>query len=380
VKGNKVKRGIVEGQYLVKLHEHLPLQVLSNRAATWGLDVKSRFHRGFAARLTARAIRNLHEDPTVELVEPDQIAGPEEVSNKVIFPEKGRSWLKPTVQDLDQTSPEGRLWGLDRSDQTSARMSGKYRYFQTGEGVTVYVLDTGIDIEHPDFEGRAYHAHNVTASPQGDAYGHGTHCAGTIGGKIHGIAKKVRLANVKVLSDNGSGTYSGIISAIDWVIKMVQTTPHPAVINMSLGGGRSQILNDAVERAVKAGIPVVVAAGNEATDAGYSSPASAPLAITVAASTIRDYHAKFSNYGPYIDLYAPGVDILSVLPKGQTDSWSGTSMAAPHVAGVAALLRQKYPTWSPIEVTAYLLKTARKNRVKNAPPLTVADILAKVDL
>ena len=182
---------------------------------------------------------------------------------------------------------------------------------------------------------------------------------------------------MKVLADDGYGTYSGIVRAIDWVIF---NHIKPAVISMSLGGGRSEILNAAVERAVRVGIPVCVAAGNEATDAGSKSPASAPNALTVAASTRRDHHARFSNFGAFVDLYAPGADILSALPGSDEDRWSGTSMACPHVAGVVALLLGEHPEWAPSQVRGYLTKTARAGRVKNAPPGTANLLLAKVDL
>ena len=369
IKGKEVKRGPIPGQYLVQLREDAERDAV--KALAPGLEKQQAHPRGFAARLGAQQLRELRQDPRVEAVEPDQIAGP---GRK--WPGADGKWPTYRTQELDE---HGDPWGLDRIDQTSERLAGSYRYRTTGRGVHVYVLDTGIDLTHPDLASRVQRGLNVTASPDGDRYGHGTHCGGTIGGTRYGVAKECTLVDCKVLGDDGWGTYSGIVRAIDWVISQA-VWKKPAVISMSLGGGRSEILNAAVERAVAAGIVVCVAAGNEATDAGTKSPASAPSALTVAASTRRDHHAKFSNFGAFVDLYAPGADILSALPRGAEDRWSGTSMACPHVAGVVALLLGEHPDWTPPQVRDYLMRTARTGRVKNAPPGTANLLLAKVDL
>lgn len=367
--GSNVEHGPIAGQYIVKLKD-TPGTASEVRALTTGLDVESTFSLGFTAHLDADQLRDLRRHPVVEAVEPDQVAGPAHRA----FPGADGKWPTYTTQDL---GARGEPWGLDRIDQTSDRLAGSYRYRTTGAGVHVFVLDTGIDTTHPEFEGRAIRGGNFTSSPPGDRNGHGTHCAGTIGGKTYGVAKQCTLVDVKVLGDDGSGTYSGIISALESVIV------HPArlkVASLSIGGGRSAILNDAVERVIASGIPVAVAAGNESQDAGFYSPSSAQNAVTVAASTRRDHHAKFSNHGAFVDLYAPGDDVLSALPGNRSDKYSGTSMACPHVAGVLALLRAEYPEWTPRELYDYLLKTARRDRIRKIPAGTANLLLAKQDL
>ena len=230
-------------------------------------------------------------------------------------------------------------WGLDRIDSRSG-LDGQYTYPETaGAGVTAYIIDTGINVEHSDFEGRATFGFDSTGEGNFDGNGHGTHVAGTIGGKSYGIAKKVDLVGVKVLSSRGSGTYAGVLQGIEWAWKDSQTKKGKSVANMSLGGGKSQAINDAIAAAVKNGLILVVAAGNENQDACNVSPASAPEALTIAATDKNDNLASFSNWGKCVDLAAPGVAITSAW-KGSntaTNTISGTSMASPHVAGVVAL-------------------------------------------
>ena len=230
-------------------------------------------------------------------------------------------------------------WGLDRVDSRTG-LDGQYTYPTTaGSGVTAYIIDTGINIEHSDFEGRATFGFDATGEGKFDGNGHGTHVSGTIGGKSYGIAKKVDLVGVKVLTSQGSGSYAGVLKGIEWAWKDSKTKKGKSVANMSLGGGFSKAINDAVAAAVKNGLVMVVAAGNEKQDACKVSPASTPQAITVAATDKNDNLASFSNWGKCVDLAAPGVAITSAW-KGAVDATntiSGTSMAAPHVAGVVAL-------------------------------------------
>eukprot|EP00835_Amoeboradix_gromovi_P004661 NODE_376_length_9826_cov_0.285288.p2 type:complete len:303 gc:universal NODE_376_length_9826_cov_0.285288:7228-8136(+) len=224
-------------------------------------------------------------------------------------------------------------WGLDRIDSRSG-LDSKYVYPTTGgAGVTVYVIDTGINVAHDDFEGRATFGYDATGEGKFDGNGHGSHVAGTIGGKEYGVAKKVDLVAVKVLTSGGSGTNAGVLKGIQWAYNDSKKKSGKTVGNMSLGGGYSKALNDAIAAAVKNGLVMVVAAGNDGDDSCKLSPASAPDAITVAAVDRTDTLAYFSSWGSCVDIAAPGVDITSVW-KGSSDATktiSGTSMASPHV-------------------------------------------------
>ena len=229
---------------------------------------------------------------------------------------------------------ENPVWGLDRVDQKSNLLNTKYYYPTTsGQNVDVYVIDTGIDIKHPEFENRAIWGDNFADNVNTDCNGHSTHVAGTIGSKTYGVAKKSTLISVKVLGCDGSGTYSGILKGFDFVLKRKKTSKNPSVINMSLGGGKSQAINNAVSELVKNNVVVVVAAGNENQDACNTSPASCESAITVGATSKTNEFAGFSNYGKCVNILAPGVDILSTVPNNKTTFLSGTSMATPHTAG-----------------------------------------------
>jgi len=238
-----------------------------------------------------------------------------------------------------------------------------------GKGVHAYILDTGIRTTHQDFEDRAIPTLetrflgfsvkecNGDRSCALDRQGHGTHCAGTVGGKQFGVAKAVTLHAVKVLGDNGSGSTFGITNSMDWVGRKAT---RPAVASMSLGGGYSQALNDALDSIVENGIVVVTASGNENTDACRKSPGSAPLAINVGATNSNDARASFSNYGTCVNIWAPGRDVLSAVATGDTDSkkYSGTSMACPHVSGAAALLLSASPSLTPEQVKTGLATAA----------------------
>ncbi|MPZ73742.1 MAG: S8 family serine peptidase [Nitriliruptorales bacterium] len=306
------------------------------RRFRWVLD-------GFAANLPPQAAARLQRDPRVARVEPDVA--------------------------MRATSAEQRLppWGLDRVDQRPLPLSESYVYTAEGSGVTAYVVDTGIRLAHTDFGGRGTGGFDVVGGGTIDCNGHGTHVAGTIGGAVHGAAKAVRLVPVRVLDCDGAGSAAGVIAGLDWIVGN-HPTGAAGVANLSLGGGASPALDDAVRRVIGSGIPVVVAAGNSNIDACTGSPARVAEAITVGATDSNDRRASYSNFGSCVDLFAPGSQIRSTWHTSNTATaiLSGTSMAAPHVAGTAGLWLQTSPSLSPATVTDRLLGAATVGAVSNA--------------
>lgn len=256
-------------------------------------------------------------------------------------------------------------WGLDRIDQGSLPLNSSYSYGTTGTGVTAYVVDTGILATHADFGGRVRTGFDSIGDGRNssDCNGHGTHVAGTIGGSTYGVAKSVNLVAVRVLDCTGSGSLSGVVAGIDWVLE--DHVSGPAVLNLSLGGGASSSLDAAVDRAITDNISVVVAAGNSNVDACTVSPARASNAITVGATTSTDARASYSNFGACLDLFAPGSSILSTYHTSNTatSTLSGTSMASPHVAGAAARLLETNATLRPDQISAALVAAATMNKV-----------------
>jgi subtilisin family serine protease len=310
--------------------------------------------KGFAIELPDQAAAALARNPNVAYVEQDQ------------------------VMTADATQSNA-TWGLDRVDQTSLPLSGTYTYNTTASTVYAYIIDTGILTSHTQFGTRAANVYDALGGNGQDCNGHGTHVAGTVGGSTYGIAKGVKLRGVRVLNCSGSGSTSGIISALDWL-----RTNHvkPAVANMSLGGGYSSSLNTAVNNLASAGVFMAVAAGNESQNACNVSPASAANATTVAASDKTDTRASFSNYGSCVDLYAPGVSITSAWYSSTTatNTISGTSMATPHVAGVAALYKATYGDASYSTIRSWLTNNSSAGKIKSNPTGTPNRLLYKAGM
>jgi subtilisin family serine protease len=264
-------------------------------------------------------------------------------------------------------------WGLDRVDQRNLPLSTTFTYNATGAGVTAYIIDTGIRFTHTEFGGRATSGFDaVNGGSADDCNGHGTHVAGTVGGATYGVAKEVSLVAVRVLSCLGAGSNSGVIAGIDWVTQ-THVAGTPAVANMSLGGGAATALDNAVTNSIADGVSYAVAAGNGnilgiAQDACRSSPARVAAAFTISATNRNDARASWANYGNCVKGFAPGVGITSAWNTSDTatNTISGTSMATPHVTGVAALYLQTHPGATPQEVGLALAAKATKGKVTNA--------------
>ncbi|RPK91993.1 MULTISPECIES: S8 family peptidase [Streptomyces] len=258
-------------------------------------------------------------------------------------------------------------WGLDRIDQRSLPLDQRYTYpDKAGEGVTAYIIDTGVRISHSDFGGRAFNGFDAVDNDNvsQDGNGHGTHVAGTVAGTAYGVAKKAKIVGVRVLNNSGSGTTAGVVAGIDWV---TANAVKPAVANMSLGGGADSVLDAAVQRSIASGITYAVAAGNESTNASTKSPARVAEAITVGSTTNTDARSSFSNYGSVVDIFAPGSSITSSwhTSDSATNTISGTSMASPHVAGAAAVYLADNPGSTPAQVSAGLVAAATPGVVGN---------------
>src|SRR5687767_1587797 len=342
----------IENQYIVVLDDavvgekgdySIAPYVASEMAANYKGKIKHVYKHainGFAVEMSEAEAEALSLDFRVKFVEEDGVV----------------------TADATQSNPP---WGLDRIDQRNRPLNGTYVYNWTGSGVRAYIIDTGIRTAHTQFGGRASNVFDAFGGNGQDCNGHGTHVAGTVGGSTYGVAKSSLLRGVRVLNCSGSGSNSGVIAGVDWVR---QNHIAPAVANMSLGGGASTALDNAVNNLHNAGVTIAVAAGNSNANACNSSPARAANAITVGSTTTSDARSSFSNFGTCLDIFAPGSGILSAwyTSNTATATLSGTSMASPHVAGAAALYKQANPSASSTTIRNALVNNATTNVITNA--------------
>lgn len=351
-------RVILSKRFLVELHQKPDVSVFSGHNVVDNFSVGDDLH--FMVIDSHHDIYSLYNNKNVKNIEEDAVVSTyNDFQNPFIFYDDID--FSPDKAYYLQKSPG---WNLDRIDQRSATLNDKYYYsLKRGENVDVYIIDTGIDITHPEFESRAVWGANFADSKNTDCNGHGTHVAGSVGSKTYGVSKRSTLVAVKVLNCEGSGTNSGVLKGMDWVISQKRKTGRPSLINMSLGGGRSDAINRAISALYKEGIVSVVAAGNENQDACESSPASAPDAITIGAVDKTNRFAGFSNYGKCVDLSAPGVDIESTYLDKCVKRLSGTSMASPHVAGYVALILGENPKMTPEAVAKMVINSSTKNAI-----------------
>ena len=343
-------------RYIVTFSDDDDSERESNDFRKMGIKVEGTYKhafKGVVGQFTSTQIGNLKKNPKFLFAELDA-------------PVYTTSYSAIPV--IDGPTPVVASWGLDRINQRSLPLDKTYTYQYNGQGVTAYVIDTGLNTTHSEFTGRVSAGFSQVNDGRGttDCNGHGTHVAGTIGGARYGVARGVTIVPVRVLNCAGSGTLSGVIAGIDWVIS--NHVSGPAVANLSLGSTFSATVNAAIARLVADGVVVAVAAGNDNLNACNYSPSSEPTAITVGATTQTDSRASFSNIGTCLDIFAPGDSIVSswIGSNSATNTISGTSMASPHVAGAAALLLEQYPTYTPQQIRDLMVSRSSAGKVLSA--------------
>ncbi|KAF2193523.1 subtilisin-like serine protease-like protein PR1A [Zopfia rhizophila CBS 207.26] len=353
---------VIPGKYIIKMKNDAAQDVLESALKLLSKEPEHVYgfgsYKGFAAEISDSIVGLLQALPGVEYIEKDAIV------QHTDFKVDKRAYVTQSSS----------TWGLGRISHTNAGTSSYTYDDSAGANTCSYVIDTGIYTSHAEFEGRATFLANYAGDGQNtDGNGHGTHVAGTIGSKTYGVAKKTKLYAVKVLDASGSGTNSGVIAGINFAAndQKTRSCPNGSVANMSLGGGKSTAVNSAAANAVAAGLFLAVAAGNDASNANNYSPASEPTAFTVGATDSSDRIASFSNYGSVVDVFAPGVSILSTWNNGGTNSISGTSMATPHVAGLGAYLLGLEGKKTPAALGDRIKTLSTKNKITGVPSGTV---------
>ncbi|MFE4366833.1 S8 family serine peptidase [Streptomyces sp. NPDC056835] len=350
----------VPGQYIVTLKPGFSATAVLRQFGLTPLFTYDKVLHGFSAAFSATQLSQLRALPAVLAIE--------ENSRISISPTSTRpgQWRAerpgPGQAGTARERVPAQSWGLDRIDQRRLPLDGQFTVNGTGKGVTAYIVDSGIETAHSEFGGRATVGFDSVGDGRmgQDCNGHGTHVAGTTGGATYGVARAVSLVSVRTLGCKGNGTWAGVIAGFDWVAKNAR---QPAVLNASLGGPSSSAVDTAVNAIAAQGVLPVVAAGNDAVDACGASPAGASGVYTVGATDSEDQEARFSNHGTCLETYAPGVAIVSARLGGGSVALNGTSMASPHVAGVAALYKEENPSATPKEVADWLTERSTKDVV-----------------